>query len=39
MEKEYNVRGEREYKNAIKRENARKKIKNKNNINKTQWKI
>jgi len=37
MEKEYNTRGERIYANAIKRENAKilKKIKNKNNINKT----
>ena len=32
MEKEYNARGERVYKNAIKRENARKKEKNKNKI-------
>ena len=35
MEKEYNARGEKVYTNAINRENARKKIKNKNNIKKT----
>ena len=29
MKKEYNARGEREYKNAIKRENAKKENKNK----------
>jgi len=33
MEKEYNARGEKIYKNAINRENA--KIKNKNNIKET----
>ena len=37
MEKEYNARGEKVYINIINRENAKKekKIKNKNNINKT----
>jgi len=37
MEKEYNARGEKVYNCAINRENAKtkKKIKNKNNINKT----
>ena len=32
MQKEYNARGERIYKNAVNRENARKKEKNKNKI-------
>jgi len=35
MEKEYNARGEKVYNCPINRENARKKIKNKNNIKKT----
>ena len=38
MEKEYNTRGEKIYKNAINRENAKKEKKNIIKINKIQWK-